>query len=168
MRHMLSGLVFSGWAALAALALGAPDARADEIVGAARVINGDTLVIEQQRVRLYGIDAPETKQRCWASGIRYNCADQAKATLAHLTRDKDVKCRLESYDAFGQFMGTCTVGALEINRELVRQGWALAYRQFTLAYADDEADAERRKAGLWMGEFETPWDWRTKNGEPPG
>jgi endonuclease YncB( thermonuclease family) len=163
MRRVLSGIVVS-----IVLAFGLADARAAEIVATARVINGDTLVIGQQRVRLYGIDAPETRQRCWASGIRYNCADQAKATLTHLTRDKDVKCRLESYDAFGQFLGTCTVGALDINRELVRQGWALAYREFTMAYADDEADAARRKAGLWMGEFETPWDWRTKNGEPPG
>jgi endonuclease YncB( thermonuclease family) len=153
--------------ALAALAL-TSEARAADIVGAARTLNGDTLVIDQQRVRLYGIDAPETRQRCWASGVRYNCADQAKATLTNLTRDKEVRCRLESYDALGQFLGTCFVGALEINRELVRQGWALAYREFTMAYVNDEADAARRKAGLWIGEFETPWDWRKANGEPPG
>ena len=132
------------------------------------VEEGDTLVVEQQRVRLFGIDAPETRQRCWASGVRYNCADQAKATLTNLTRDKDVRCKLESYDTLGQFLGTCYAGSLEINRELVRLGWALAYREFTMAYVAEEADAERRKAGLWMGEFETPWDWRTKNGEPPG
>jgi endonuclease YncB( thermonuclease family) len=150
------------------LFVGNGDARAADIVGAARVINGDTLVIGQQRVRLFGIDAPESKQRCWASGVRYNCADQAKATLMHLTRDQDVSCRLEYYDPDGQFLGVCTVGAIEINRELVRQGWALAYRSFTMAYIDDEADAERRKAGLWMGDFETPWEWRRVNGEPPG
>lgn len=163
MRLSLCGIV----AAMALAASGA-DGRAADIAGAARVINGDTLVIEQQRVRLYGIDAPETRQRCWASGVRYNCADQAKATLTHLTRDKEVRCRLESYDPYGQFLGTCFAGALEINRELVRQGWALADRPFTMAYVADEAEAERRKAGLWIGEFETPWEWRTKNGEPPG
>ncbi len=163
MKRILSGIV-----AVIAFAASATGACAADIVGAARVINGDTLIIEQQRVRLYGIDAPETRQRCWASGVRYNCADQAKATLMHLTRDKDVRCHLESYDQYGQFLGTCTVGAIEINRELVRQGWALAYRPVTLAYVADEADAERRKAGLWMGDFETPWEWRTKNGEPPG
>ena len=161
-------LIVCGIVASIAIAVGDADGHAADIVGAARVINGDTLVIEQQRIRLFGIDAPETRQRCWASGVRYNCADQAKATLTHLTRDKEVRCRLESYDAYGQFLGTCTIGTLEINRELVRQGWALAYRPITMAYADDEADAERRKAGLWMGDFETPWEWRRANGEPPG
>lgn len=167
MKGIVSGLVVSGVLGLA-IATSGGSAQAADIVGAARAISGDTLVIGQQRIRLYGIDAPETRQRCWASGVRYNCADQAKSTLTHLTRDKDVRCRLESYDALGQFLGTCFVGALEINRELVRQGWALAYRQVAMNYVEDEADAERRKAGLWMGEFETPWDWRMKNGEPPG
>lgn len=163
MKRFVSGIV-----AVIAFAAASDQARAAEISGPARALSGDTLVIEQQRVRLFGIDAPETRQRCWASGVRYNCADQARATLAHLLRDKDIKCRLVRYDAGGQFLGTCTAGALEINRELVRLGWALADRPFTMAYVDEEADAQRRKAGLWMGEFETPWEWRTKNGEPPG
>jgi endonuclease YncB( thermonuclease family) len=53
-------------------------------------------------------------------------------------------------------------GQIDINALLVEQGWALAYRRYSMDYVDEENTAEASRAGMWAGEFMKPWEWRKK------
>jgi hypothetical protein len=101
------------------------------------------------RVRLYGIDAPEGQQICEdAAGKRYLCGSRASEALAALIGRN------------GRLVAICTANGRNINAELVRQGWAIEYRQYSDGrYTDEEAAACQAKRGLWAGEFVKPWLW---------
>lgn len=138
-------------------------ARVDQVAersraGIATIHDGDTLTVDGQRVRLRGIDAPEYGQSCEAAGSAYPCGRQARTFLAGLTKGKSVACRGWERDIYDRLLGVCTVGAppLDINREMVRRGWAVAYGD----YRADEELARNARLGLWQGDFERPRDWR--------
>lgn len=150
--------------ALAAGLLAAP-VNAQSLVGVAEVVDGDTLAIrgERTRIRLYGVDAPEGRQTCDdAQGRRYLCGSRAADALASLIgRNGRVSCREEDRDRYGRSVAVCEAGGREINGELVRQGWAVEYGQYSDGrYADGEAEARNAKRGLWAGTFVKPWAWR--------
>ncbi|WP_099516037.1 thermonuclease family protein [Microvirga ossetica] len=133
--------------------------------GQADVVDGDTLSIRGQsaRIRLYGVDTPEGQQTCEdAAGKRYLCGSQAADALAALIgRNGRVSCQEEDRDRYGRIVAVCQANGREINAELIRQGWALEYKQYSDGrYSGDEAEARKAKRGLWAGKFVEPWDWR--------
>ena len=134
-------------------------AKAD-VVGPARVVDGDTLEITGTKIRMHGIDAPESKQSCLANGKTYRCGQKATVALSELIGSSDVRCEGKDQDRYGRVIAICFVGQTNLNASLVSQGWALAYRRYSTDFVGEEAEAESNKRGLWAGSFIAPWDWR--------
>jgi endonuclease YncB( thermonuclease family) len=136
-------------------------ASAETIVGIASVIDADTIEIHGTRIRLYGIDAPEGRQECTRpDGAKWRCGQQGSLALANLIGRASIRCEARDHDQYGRTVAVCFKGAEDINRWLVRSGWAVAYRQYSNAYVADEATARNARANIWSGAFEMPWDWR--------
>jgi endonuclease YncB( thermonuclease family) len=139
-------------------------AGADELRGIPRIVDGDTVQIGASKLRLVGIDAPETDQLCLNSdGKRWACGIEARDRLIHKAGGKVWLCRTNSVDRYGRRLATCDVDGININRWLVREGWALSFVRYSHEYDSDEALARQARAGLWSGAFIAPWDWRSRN-----
>ncbi len=147
---------------LLALAVWLSPARAaPDISGPARVADGDGLEIAGTKIRLFGIDAPELDQGCELhDGTPWPCGKLSRAFLLSLTKEKPITCKPEGIDAYGRTLGTCMVDGQDVNRSMVRAGYALAFRRYSTRYVDDEAFARSRWAGLWAGRFIAPWEHR--------
>ena len=144
--------------AIALLLVTAP-ALAD-VTGTAQVIDGDTLEIDGQRIRLHGIDAPEARQFCRRDGKPWQCGKDAMNTLAGKISRRPIACQKRDRDRNGCIVAVCYAGGDDLNAWMVANGWALAYRQYSLHYVDEEADAQAVQRGIWGSEFVRPWDWR--------
>lgn len=144
------------------LLLAAGPARA-EISGRAFVLDGDSLRINHQMIRLHGIDAPEGRQLCLRDGITYPCGQHAAALLKKLTARQTVRCTEKDRDAYERIVAECFIGKDSLNAEMVKQGWALAYRRYSRAFIALENSARAKKHGIWAGEFQKPWDYRHQN-----
>ena len=140
--------------AVSAAILLRPEGRLAE--GGTRVIDGDSLRVGAEEVRLEGVDAPELQQTCERAGRPYPCGEEARAALAGLIERRPVSCRISGRDRYGRSLGHCRVGGEDLGAWLVAAGWAVGYG----AYAREEAAAHRRGAGLWAGSFERPSEWR--------
>ena len=145
---------------LAPLTLGWVTANADGITGVASVIDGDTLDIHSQRIRLHGIDAPESGQFCEKDGKQYRCGQRAALALADKIGRATVRCEQRDIDRYKRIVAVCNLGTVDLNAWMVRQGWAIAYRQYSRDYVDDESAAQTEKAGIWAGRFIEPANWR--------
>lgn len=138
-------------------------ARRVTLVGIPTIIDGDTIRIAGRVVHLYGIDAPESAQKCRYVGAAYPCGAMATAHLAHLTLGRKVNCKGEDKLPTGELLGHCRMGKHDLGDVMVGSGWALAYRKESDQFADAEEHAKREKLGLWRGEFVRPWVWRIKH-----
>lgn len=136
-------------------------AAAQTIVGTASVIDGDTLDIHGQRIRLHGIDAVETRQHCREqNGQLWLCGKDAAFALSDKIGRAPVRCDQRDIDRYGRIVAVCYQGRTDLNGWMVRNGWALAYRQYSRDYVKAEAQAKAKNRGMWRAEFEMPWDWR--------
>ncbi|WP_404378621.1 thermonuclease family protein [Caenispirillum salinarum] len=142
----------------AAVALPAP-ANAD-LVGRASVIDGDTLEVRGQRIRLHGIDAPESAQTCLDGQTVRRCGQHAANQLHETVDRRLVRCEGDETDRYGRLIAVCYVGSSDINAWMVRSGLALAYRKYSRDYVGEERIARRERRGLWAMAFDAPWDWR--------
>ena len=124
------------------------------------VIDGDTIEIHGQRIRLYGIDAPESRQTCEAAGEVYRCGKDAAFALADFIGRHTVKCEDHGRDRYDRMIAICYAGSQDLSAWLVDEGWALAFRRNSVAYVSNERAAETAGRGMWRGEFVAPWDWR--------
>lgn len=147
---------------LAVLALAVPTvASAEELIGRATVVDGDTLGIRDQKIRLHGIDAPEASQRCTRpNGEQWRCGQQAANALSDKIGQRNVHCVGDKRDRWGRLIAVCFQGKENLNAWLVRRGWAVAYLRYSKDYVGQEDRARKAKAGVWSGTFEMPWDWR--------
>jgi endonuclease YncB( thermonuclease family) len=135
-----------------------------DIEGLARVIDGDTIVINSQRIRLYGIDAPEKKQTCkrhiWHD---WPCGKVSTERLRLVIGLRRARCDIKSHDRYGRSVAVCYVGKTEINQWMVKNGFAVAYRKYGGSiYDNEETFARSNKLGIWDSDFDMPWEWRKK------
>ena len=130
-------------------------------VGVTTVIDGDTIDIHGQRFRLFGIDAPESKQLCNdAAGKPYRCGQVAANTLSNLIGRQTVICEKKDIDRYKCIVAVCSVNGQDVGAYLVAKGLAVAYVHYSSAYVSAETSARSNGLGLWAGTFEMPWDWR--------
>ncbi|MBA2125725.1 succinoglycan biosynthesis protein [Hyphomicrobium methylovorum] len=131
------------------------------IAGQARAIDGDTIEIGQERIRLEGIDAPETSQTCHTStGNEWACGEHATAYLRELIDEQDVVCDKTGVDKYRRVLATCYVAGVNINEAMVRAGFAWAFVKYSAEYVAVEAEARVMKVGVWEGTAIAPWDFR--------
>lgn len=147
------------WPITLAVVLVTTSALAD-ITGQATVVDGDTLNIDGTSIRLHGIDASESFQTCVVDGVTWPCGRHATAALVKLIGVSPVHCEAQDIDRYGRTIATCFVRGQDIEAWMVINGWALAYRKYSMDYVDEEAVAQDARAGLWRGAFVPPWDWR--------
>lgn len=129
----------------------------------AAVVDGDTLAAGAERLRLHGIDAPEARQRCERGGRPYDCGREAMAAMVRILGRGMVSCEQLDTDRYGRRVVRChDEQGTDLGAELVRQGWAVAFRRYSLAYLPQEAAARLAGRGLWAGRFEQPAAWRER------
>lgn len=149
------------------LASGSPEANsgpvADLLVGRSSVIDGDTLEIHGTRIRLEGIDAPESRQRCGSQGQEWPCGRQAALALSNWINDRPVSCQRRGTDRYQRVIGRCFVNNEDLQGWMVSNGWALAYRRYSEDYVAAEEHASTARLGMWSGEFVPPWEWRQRS-----
>jgi endonuclease YncB( thermonuclease family) len=151
--------------AVALLVLLVPSlAHAADVSGVPRIREADLVQIGNSRIRLAGIDAPSVDQLCLNTrGERWTCGVAARDELIKHVGGKSWSCHLGQVDRRGRALSRCEVDGEDIQKWLVRSGWALAFTRFSHDYEADEKEAREAKAGMWQGAFIAPWDWRVRN-----
>jgi endonuclease YncB( thermonuclease family) len=148
---------FCGLCALVATVLvfvGGPAAVADGLVGQPSIIDGDTLEIHGERIRLWGIDAPESTQLCRGEdSLQYRCGAKAANDLDAFIASRP--------DRYGRTVATCSVAGADLGDWLVRNGLAIDWPQYSKKkYDAAQHDAERVGRGMWAGSYVEPWLYR--------
>ena len=134
------------------------------LIAEVRVIDGDTMILDNRKVRLFGIDAPEKAQLCQDSdGNNFKCGIVAGEKLSELifsSTNKTVNCENIDKEQYGRLISNCWVDKIFINSWMVRNGWALAYERYSKEFIKEETEAKIEKLGVWNGQFVEPWNWR--------
>ena len=148
---------------------------AEEISGIPKVVDGDTVHIDNYKFRLEGIDAPEMRQQCKKESFKisffigftfykdYSCGRVSKEKLITKIDTTEIKCISSSKDRYKRYIATCYKGKTNLNQWMVRNGFAIAYRRYSKSYVSDEEFAKENKLGLWKGKFMEPEKWRKLN-----
>lgn len=133
------------------------------VAGRVSVIDGDTLDLHGQRIRLFGVDAPESAQSCQdANGRSWRCGSAAANRLDEFIGARTVSCRERDTDRYGRTIAQCDVAGTDLGQWMVRNGWALAYTHYSKLYVLDEAAAIHSRAGIHAGSFTPPWEYRNQ------
>ncbi len=143
------------------------------IFGKAKVIDGDTIIIKEKKIRLYGIDAPEKKQFCKKKYLNifflsfkknYPCGEESTIKLKKFLNKQSINCKIKNEkDRYNRYLAICYKRNKDVNAWLVRNGLAVSYRKYSKKYLNQEFNAKEDKLGVWRGSFEMPWVWRKKN-----
>ena len=148
---------------------------AEEISGIPKVVDGDTIHINDNKFRLEGIDAPEMRQQCKKESLKisfmigftlyknYSCGEVSKEKLISKIRGSKIKCIFTTKDRYKRYIATCYKEKTNLNQWMVRNGYAIAYRRYSKDYVPDENFAKEKKLGLWQGKFTRPEKWRKLN-----
>ena len=148
---------------------------AEEISGIPKIIDGDTVHINENKFRLEGIDAPEMRQKCKKESLKisfiigftfykdYNCGKVSKEKLKSKIRGSEIKCIFTTKDRYKRYIATCYKEKTNLNQWMVRNGYAIAYRRYTKKYVPDEDFAKENKLGLLQGKFMNPEKGRKLN-----
>ena len=128
-----------------------------------KVIDGDTIHLNGEKIRFTGIDTPELKQTCNKDNKIIPCGIEARKLLIDKIGDNKVKCKREGEDQYKRTLAECFVNNLSLSSYLVRKGYAFAYRKYSKKFIDDENYARENNLGMWSMNFEYPWDYRKKN-----
>ena len=146
-----------------------------EIYGIPKIIDGDTVHIYSKKIRLEGIDAPEIKQKCkkpflqisaligFKFSKKYSCGITSKTKLIDKINSSKIKCISSSKDRYKRYLATCYKDKINLNKWMVRNGYAVAYKRYSKDYVRDEEYAKKNKLGVWEGSFTMPEKWRKLN-----
>ena len=143
----------------------------NKISGFAKVVDGDTIKINSKKIRLYGIDAPEKKQKCKKTYLTisfmsftkdYMCGEVSTQKLIKKINKQKLNCNILDVDRYKRLIGECFKRNINLNSWMVSNGYAVAYRKYSKKYVSDEINAKNNKLGIWQGKFEMPWDYRRK------
>jgi len=125
-----------------------------------RVVDGDTIVLNNEKIRFTGIDAPELKQTCTQGDQEVGCGMTAKMLLVKKIDNYTPECISEGKDAYKRILAECFVNGESLSRFLVRSGYAFAYRKYSTKFIKDEEFAKVNKLGMWAMTFQYPWNFR--------
>lgn len=134
--------------------------------GIAKVIDGDSIKVANNEVRLLGIDAPEYLQICYdAHDQQYACGKMSQKFLFDLVHEKQITCYYQQKDVYRRFLANCEMDQISINKEILRNGMAVIYDYNN---ADDELkaiekEAKHKKLGIWQGKFQLPKEYRKRH-----
>ena len=147
----------------------------EEIYGMPKIIDGDTVHVKSKKIRLEGIDAPEIKQQCQKTYLQisaivsfnfkknYSCGIISKKKLIDKINKSKINCIASGWDRYKRYLATCYKDKINLNKWMVRNGLAVAYKRYSKDYLRDEAYAKENKLGIWKGSFERPEKWRKLN-----
>lgn len=137
------------------------------ITGRAHVVDGDTIDVGPVRIRIHGIDAPETDQTCLTeTGASWACGSEATNALADLVQGHDVSCAALDRDQYGRVIASCrNEGQIDVGSEIVASGLAWAYVTYSSDYVEQEEVARQAALGIWQGEAQPPWEFRANRWE---
>jgi endonuclease YncB( thermonuclease family) len=137
-------------------------AHADDPTGQASIIDGDTLEIHGARIRLWGIDAPESSQLCRGDdSLQYRCGAKAANELDNFIARRPVDCSLVSLDRYGRTVAVCSIDGVDLAAWLVRNGLAFDWPMYSKGkYERAQREAEHAGRGLWAGSYVVPWQFR--------
>lgn len=128
------------------------------------VSDGDTIRMGEVRMRLHGIDAPETAQSCHLDAKEYRCGVEATRFLEKLAQSQRVACVVLDTDRYGRLVGRCRLtSGMDLSRAMVSAGWAVAYVKYSTEYLPEEARARAARLGIWRGAFQDPESWRKEH-----
>ena len=125
-----------------------------------RIVDGDTIVLNGEKIRFSGIDTPELKQTCLKNDQEVPCGMTAKRLLAEKIGNAIPECISEGKDAYKRTLAECFVNGESLSKFLVRSGYAFAYRKYSKKFIEDEEYAKTNKLGMWAMTFQYPWDFR--------
>ena len=144
------------------------------IYGKPKIIDGDTVHINNKKIRLHAIDAPEINQTCSKDKFIWNCGIESKNFLKKIIDEDKIICKPTGMDKYKRYIGICykweknflwrkSNDVINLNREMVLKGWAIAYRYYSLDYIKEEEIAKNNRVGIWIGKFEEPYLFRKRN-----
>ena len=129
-----------------------------------QIIDGDSFKRHQKRYRIQGIDAPELKQLCWIDDQPWSCGEAAGDYLRTIQGREGLFCIKVDEDRYRRDIVKCSVqtkdGIKDVGSIMVEEGYALAYRQYSKEYIEEEKRAKDKKKGIWKSRFIYPWEWR--------
>lgn len=130
------------------------------VKGPARVVDGDTLAIGQHKIRLYGIDAPESSQSCYIDGVAWECGKASTWELTQRVGSMSVSCLVKDQDRYGRLVADCQVAGVSLNAQQVEGGWALAYEKYSKSFLPQQARARAANRGIWSSKWSSPEQFR--------
>ena len=125
-----------------------------------KIVDGDTIHLNGEKIRFTGIDTPELKQTCLKKGVKDPCGVTAKQILIDKIGNNNVECISEGKDRYKRTLAECFVNNESLSSYLVRSGYAFAYRKYSKKFIIDEDYAKVNQVGMWSMKFQYPWDYR--------
>ena len=136
---------------------------AKTIIGKPKIIDGDTVHINKNKIRLHAIDAPETKQTCLTDLKKWRCGKQSTIELKKMISNRIIRCEVNDIDIYNRYVAICYINTIDINQWMVKNGWAIAYKYYSIDYINEEKFARENKLGIWNSEFLEPYLYRKRN-----
>jgi len=125
-----------------------------------KIVDGDTIVLNGEKIRFSGIDTPELKQTCMNGDQKVFCGKSAKMLLIKKIGIQTPLCIKEGMDVYKRTLAECFINGESLSAFLVRSGYAFAYRKYSTKFLIDEEFAKKNKLGMWSMKFVYPWNFR--------